>query len=199
MRVGHRPRLVPGRTIGQLLRSDGPHADALTVSLRALREPVAGLPGPVDAVLEECARYGAVTRTTRRTIRGRILCQHVVIAPSGVYVVDARTVHGRVEVRDLGGIFTRDERLYIGGRDRTRVAHALARRADAVRRSLDAPRGVPVRAVLCLVGAEWRLLRTPLSVGATSVLWPSELARVLSRLGRLDADEVRELAARCAD
>jgi hypothetical protein len=111
-----------------------------------------------------------------------------------VYVVAVRRRPGRVEVRDLGGIFVRDEHLFVGGRDRTRLVHTLAKRADAARRILAAPAHVPVHGVLCLVDAEWRLLRRPLEVGGTTVVWPAELSRLLSRFGRLRADEIGALA-----
>jgi hypothetical protein len=56
--------------------------------------------------------------------RGNI--DHIVVAPSGVYVVDAKRYRGRVELRDVSGLFSRaDPRLFVGGRDQPKLAYAM--------------------------------------------------------------------------
>ena len=50
---------------------------------------------------------------------------HVVVGPSGVFVVDAKKYKGRIEVRDVGGLFRSDRRLYVNGRDRTKLVDAV--------------------------------------------------------------------------
>ena len=42
---------------------------------------------------------------------------HLVIAPAGLFVVDAKRYDGHLRIRDRGGLFRTDERLYVGGRD----------------------------------------------------------------------------------
>ena len=149
----------------------------------------------VGGMLDGLSEFGNVTLHDRRIPRSRANIDHVVVAPSGIYVVDTKHVRGRVEVRDVGGIFERDERLYVANRDRTRLTHALGKQADAVRRALG-PTHVPVHAVLCFVGAEWRLLQRPFDLHATTVLWPRELSRRVLQLGRLDLDAVEVIARR---
>lgn len=46
----------------------------------------------------------------RRVPRTRGNIDHIVVAPSGVYVVDAKRYRGRVEVRDVSGLFSRANR-----------------------------------------------------------------------------------------
>ena len=41
------------------------------------------------------------------------------IAPAGLFIVDAKHYEGRLRIRDRGGLFRTDERLYVGGRDRS--------------------------------------------------------------------------------
>src|ERR1700674_5275724 len=52
--------------------------------------------------------------------RGNI--DHIVIGPGGVFVVDAKLYAGTIRVRDVGGLFKREERLYVGRRDCSRLA-----------------------------------------------------------------------------
>ena len=54
------------------------------------------------------------------------------IAPSGVWVVDANEYDGRVERRDVGGWFKVDERLYVAGKDRTGLVDGIDRQVMAV-------------------------------------------------------------------
>ena len=59
---------------------------------------------------------------------------HIVVAPSGVYVVDAKRYSGRVEVRDMAGLFSRaNPRLFVGGRGQSKLASAMGWQVTAVR------------------------------------------------------------------
>lgn len=91
--------------------------------------------------------------------RGNI--DHIVIAPAGVFVVDAKWYEGTIRIRDVGGFFRRDERLYVGRRDCSRLVDNMAWQLEAVDRVLrpvDAERMPPITAVLCFVRGEWPLL-----------------------------------------
>jgi hypothetical protein len=57
---------------------------------------------------------------------------HLVIAPSGVWVIDANEYDGRVERRDIGGWFKVDERLFVAGKDRTHLVDGIDRQVIAV-------------------------------------------------------------------
>ena len=50
-----------------------------------------------------------------RNTRGNI--DHIVIAPAGVFVVDAKHYEGLIEIRDYGGFFRTDLRLTVMGFD----------------------------------------------------------------------------------
>ena len=120
---------------------------------------------------------------------------HIAISPSGVFVIDAKNYAGRVEVRDVGSWLRSDERLYVNGRDRSRLL-------DGVHRQLHVVKGVladdmPVRGVLCFVGENWpALFRRPLSIGDVMVLWPSKLVEQLSASGSLPAQQVSVIVER---
>lgn len=81
---------------------------------------------------------------------------HLVVAASGVWVVDAKTHKGALEVRRSGGLFSaRVEKLYIGGRDKTALVEGLRNQVAVVRAVLDGVGAdVPVSGALCFVGTE---------------------------------------------
>jgi len=97
-----------------------------------------------------------------------------------VFVIDAKHYGGKVE-RNVGTIFRSDIRLYVGRRDGAKLVHGVEDQAEVVRAVL-APRGfrdVPVRPVLCFIGAEWGLFASPFKLGSVLVTWPKFLYSLL--------------------
>jgi len=80
--------------------------------------------------------------------RGNI--DHLAVASSGVWVIDAKNLSGTVELKNRGGWLTPDRRLYVGGRDRTTLIAGLAWQVETVRKALGDLRDVPVSPVLCI-------------------------------------------------
>ena len=102
---------------------------------------------------------------------------HIVVTPSHVFVIDAKQYSGEVRARDDGGIFDRDVRLRVGGRDCSKLVEASLGQAALVGRALTglapAPQVVPV---LCFVRADWPLFARPLDIDGVVVTWPKALA-----------------------
>ena len=94
--------------------------------------------------------------------RGNI--DHIVIAPAGVFVVDAKNNQGRIEIRDRGSFFRTDYRLTVAGRDCSAMADKMGWQVDAVRSALEA-HGIdpmpPITPVLCFLNVEWPLFGAP--------------------------------------
>jgi hypothetical protein len=94
--------------------------------------------------------------------RGNI--DHLVIAPAGVFVVDAKNYRGMIEVRDVGGLFKINKRLFVGRRDCSKLADNMGWQVAAVVKALAGvvldvqPTVVPV---LCFIDGEWPLLFPP--------------------------------------
>lgn len=114
---------------------------------------------------------------------------HLVVAPSGVWVVDAKTHRGQLQVRRSGGLLTpRVERLLIGGRDQTTLIEGLARQVDVVAAELARVEAhVPVRGALCFVGTE--LPWPGETIGGVPLLGRRGLARLVRRPGDLAAGD----------
>jgi len=125
---------------------------------------------------------------------------HVAVTAAGVWVIDAKTHQGALEVRRSGGVFSpRVESLYINGRDRTPLVHGLLKQVAAVRTELEKVHAdVPVRGALCFVGTElpWfgssRIIGVPL-VGRRGL---TKLLRSPGDLDPVDRDAVATLLDR---
>ncbi len=103
----------------------------------------------VAAALERDVAWPAITLHDRRMPGGYGNIDHLVVAPAGVFVIDAKGSRGKVKVETplLG-----TPRLLIAGRDRTKLLDGLDRQVEAVRKALLAAghHGVPpVQGVLC--------------------------------------------------
>ena len=115
----------------------------------------------VASKLDELTGEDVVSLHDRRMRRpdgtlSRANIDHLAVAASGVWVIDAKTHQGALEVRRSGGLFSpRIESLHINGRDRTPLVHGLLKQVAAVRAELETVHAdVPVRGALCFVGTE---------------------------------------------
>lgn len=89
---------------------------------------------------------------------------HVVVAPAGVFVVDAKHLQGRIELRNRGWFLRPDERLYVGRRDCSELADSMGWQVAAVETALRAAGLVPlppITPVLCFVDGDWPLIAPP--------------------------------------
>lgn len=90
---------------------------------------------------------------------------HVVVAPGGVWVVDVVTCAGELEVRDVGGFFRDEQRLFADGRDRTDALDSLLwQRAAVVALVGDAPAEPPVYSALVVVDADREVVTEPFRI-----------------------------------
>jgi hypothetical protein len=126
--------------------------------------------------------------------RGNI--DHLAVASSGVWVIDTKNYAGMVEHRDIGCWLRSDLRIYVGGRDRTKVA-GMGWQIVAVRAALDGT-DVPVHAAVCFIEAEWKLFARPFQHDAVWVTWAKKLAEMIAEPGPLSISEVTDIANRLA-
>lgn len=127
--------------------------------------------------------------------RGNI--DHVLVAPAGVFVVDAKHYAGAVEIKNLGGIFRTELRLFVGGRDRSKLADGLGWQLTAVRGALgaaDVQPLPPVVPVLCFVGARWPRFRRPTEFEGVRLESPESLKALLLEPAILDDQAIDDVA-----
>jgi hypothetical protein len=125
--------------------------------------------------------------------RGNI--DHIFVAPSGVWVVDAKALKGAVNRRDSGPVWRPRNDLYVGGRRRTALAKGVVKQVECVLTALRLEsqlKGTLVYGALCLVESEWGLLDRPFQIGdAVWVLYPGALCKRLKKKGALTVDRMK--------
>ena len=128
-----------------------------------------------------------------RGTRGNI--DHLVVGPAGLFVVDAKRYKGSLQIRDKGGLFRTDNRLYVGGRDCSRLADNMGWQVKAVESVLASVEvAMPVTPVLCFIGVDWPLLFRPDSFRGVRLEGPKSLRKLITATPALDADEIDKLA-----
>lgn len=101
---------------------------------------------------------GVLALHDRRVPGSRANIDHIAVSPAGVFVIDAKRWSGKVELRDVSGLFQpADKRLYAGGRDRSKAVAGVVKQMDVVRAALEGP-PAPVHGMLAISGAEFPLL-----------------------------------------
>jgi hypothetical protein len=128
--------------------------------------------------------------------RGNI--DHILIAPAGVFVVDAKRYDGRIEIRNKGNLFRPDHRLYVGRRDCSALADGLTWQVEAVTATLSAA-GVdplpPISPVLCFIDGDWPLIAPPKSFRGVRLDGPKALRKAMLAATTLDHSTVDRIAS----
>jgi hypothetical protein len=154
----------------------------------------------VAAKLDELAGEHLIALHDRTMLRAdgrpsRANIDHLAVTASGVWVIDAKTHQGSLEVRRSGGLFSpRVERLFINGRDKTSLLDGLTRQVDCVRsvlREVDSP--VPVGGALCFVGTELPWFGSS-EIGGVPLVGRRGLGKLMKRPGELTAADREALA-----
>ncbi|HXF31794.1 MAG TPA: nuclease-related domain-containing protein [Solirubrobacterales bacterium] len=183
-------------------REDHPHLGGLFLRLqdepqreRALRDGAIG----EEAVASHLAKTGpgVVVLHDRRMPKSRANIDHIAIAPSGVFVIDAKRYKGKIEVRKplFGGA-----KLVIRGRDKTKLVDGLKRQVEAVRAGLAVvEQDVPVGGCFRFINPDGQaggsgipLFRT-LSIGGLPLFYPRKLSKHLHRPGPLNEERIEVL------
>lgn len=176
-------RLAP---VGKLLKEDP----------QPTTESTDGADGErLAAHLRRALGDGAVVLTDRKVAARRGNVDHVVIAASGVWLIDAKGYRGMVEGRDVGGWFNIDYRLYVGGRDRTGLVAGLEGKVNTVRSALGEG-GPAVQGALCFTDATWKVFAKPCRAGNVWITWADALVKRIAAPGPLAPNDVVRVAVK---
>lgn len=134
----------------------------------------------------------------RRIPGSRANIDHIAVAPTGVYVIDAKKYKGQPHLRVEGGVLRpRVEKLMVGTRDCTKVVDGVLEQVDIVRGIVgDA---APIHDVLCFVEADWPLIGGSFTTRGVEALWPKRLYPKLKASGPLALDEFADIHRRLAE
>ena len=180
-------------------REAHPHIGGLLLALReppqhetAFHRGEVGEKAVAASLEERTANGPTVLLHNRRMPGGRGDIDHLAVAPTGVFVIDAKDIKGKVSIASpLFGA----EKLLISGRNRTKLIDGLDRQVAVVRAALDnsGNPGVPVQGVLCFTKADLPLLGT-LKMRGHLLLYRKVLAKRLNADGQLQSDAIGALA-----
>jgi len=122
---------------------------------------------------------------------------HIAVVASGVWIVDAKNYKGKVEQRDVGGLFKTDLRLYVSGRHRTSAAEGLGWQVLAVAKALEDP-DIPINPALLFVESDWGLFPRPFEQCGALVATPKKLAARITAPGPLSGSAIDGIASMLA-
>jgi len=134
----------------------------------------------------------------RRMPGSRANIDHIAVAPSGVFVVDAKRYKGKIEVRRP---FFGDAVLVINGRKKTKLVEGLRRQVDAVKAGLAiVEQDVPVHGCFCFLNPEGQAggsglpLFPTLKIDGFPLYYPRRLSKQLNKRGPIDDEQIAVLA-----
>lgn len=145
-----------------------------------------------ESLEKRTAEGPAVILHDRRMPLGRGNIDHIAVAPTGVYVIDAKAHSGTVRIEKP---LFRATKLWIACRDHTKLIDGLDRQVAAVRGALDSSdhANAPVQGVLCFTNADLPALRT-LTMRGHLLLYRKALAKRLNADGALQPADVDLIA-----
>jgi hypothetical protein len=152
--------------------------------------------------LELIEDEGLIVLNDRRVPGARAPIKYLVVAPAGVFVVDAKDVKGLVHTRRHGPISALGpDELHVGRHNCTSLVGAITQQVEAVRGALRTnswATDVPVHAMLCLTRAQWGFA-SPLELGDVWVGWPQLVGPRVKNPAVMDSPMVHEVSHILAD
>lgn len=148
------------------------------------------------AALEAGLAPPSVVLHSRKVPKTRGDIDHLVIASSGVWIVDAKNYTGKPELRDVGSWRSPDFRLYVNGRNQTKHVENFDWQVAAVRAVLD-PMGfgdVPMHPTLLFTQWKKGLFERPLELRGVRAMWTKRLIELVNEQGPLSDDVIRSIA-----
>lgn len=131
----------------------------------------------------------------RRIPGSRANIDHIAVAPTGVYVIDAKKYKGSPQLEIEGGFLRpRVEKLLVGTRDCTKLVDGVLKQVDIVR-GIVGDDDLPIHGVLCFVEADWPLVGGSFTTRGIEALWPKRLYPKL----KADGLSLNETVARFTD
>jgi len=150
----------------------------------------------LDALRSE----GMVVLHDRRIPKSISNIDHLVIAPSGVHVIDAKRYKGKVEIRGSGSILRPGPNLlFVGGRNQTELVEAMASQVEVVGAAIadiawTAEAEGLIRPRLCFVDAEWGWFAKPETLHGVRIGSPKSLLREIREPGPMTPDHIHLIA-----
>ena len=152
----------------------------------------------MDRSLHNHINEGAVFLTDRILPGTKSNIDHIVVAPSGVWIIDTKTWRGKIEYKSTS-MFSTEKRLYVGGKDRTSAVEALFNLVIPVAQ-LIGDKTVPIKPALVFMNGDWSDASTarivtsrPYQHLTVLISWPKAIWKKINEPGPLDATAVNRI------
>jgi hypothetical protein len=186
-------------------RAVGPDPIGGSAALReaqARRDPkwVKGAAGEylMDRFLHKNVPKDAIILTDRRVPGTKSNIDHIVVASSGVWIIDSKNWTGKIEYK-ANSMMSVNTRLYVGGKDRTSEIEAIYGLVIPVAQVI-ADRSVPIKSALVFIDGDWSIASLPRMLANKPYqhlgVWitpPRTLAKMINEPGPLDPESVRRV------
>jgi hypothetical protein len=162
-------------------------------SERSWRRGAEGEERTAGRLAKHLRERGVIVLQDRRIPGRRANIDHLAVGPGGITVIDTKNYTGKVAVR--GG------RLWVNGRDRTKLIHGVLGQIEVIRSALAASTyaGAPIEAALAWSNGEALPLLGSLRLEGVLIDGTRKAAKLASRPGPLSVVEVDQLAALLGD
>jgi hypothetical protein len=140
----------------------------------------------------------------RKVPSSRANIDHLVVASSGVHVIDAKRYKGKIEIRPSGSFFRPGPNLlYIGGRNQTVLVEKMAKQVETVKNVLDDVEDLGdldtlIRPSLCFIDGEWGWFAKPEMLQDVRICGPKTIVDFVRQPGPISPEQVFEIGSRLA-
>lgn len=149
----------------------------------------------MDRLLHELLNDSVVVLTDRRVPGTQANIDHIVIAPSGVWIIDSKNWSGTIRYKSASSM-SANMRLFVDGEDRTSKVEAIYGLVIPIAQVI-ADKSVTIHPAVAFIDGEWslaaipRLLRNrPYQHGGVWITPPRMLIKKINQPGPLDAQTV---------
>ena len=153
----------------------------------------------MDLSLHKHVNEPAVILTDRLVWGTQSNVDHIVVAPSGVWIIDSKTWKGRIEYKS-SSMFSTEKRLFVGGKDRTSTVEAIFKLVITIAQVIG-DKAVPIQPALVFIDGEWSDAATarivtnrPYQHLTVWIAWPKAIWKKVNEPGPLNGGEVRRIA-----
>jgi hypothetical protein len=152
----------------------------------------------MDQSLHNRLSQDAVILTDRRVPGTKANIDHLVVASSGVWIIDTKNWKGRIEYK-APSTFSTNTRLFVDGKDRTVIVEAMYAMVIPVAQAID-DRSVPVNSALVFMDGDWApaalprlLMNRPYQHLSVWITPPKILTKMINEAGPLEARAIQAL------
>jgi hypothetical protein len=123
---------------------------------------------------------------------------HVVVAPSGVWIIDSKKWKGKIEYK-ADSLMSINTRLYVDGKDRTSKVESIYGSVIPVAQVID-DRSIPIHPALVFIEGDWSgaslprfLMGRPYNHEGVYISPPKALIKLINKPGPLAAESISRI------